>query len=866
MDFDKTNVNFKEMTYPKEHRSDAIILFVLVVVIAVLVMFFSDCFSDIVKEQNASYIESEAIQSEKFFDRIFLSSQLSINNIAMLYEKQMDSPDVDWRDLKEMEDNSLFDHLRFVNLKGISIDSEGVTHDVRDRNYYIKGIQGGIGADIILKSRFNDESVFVVYAPLFYNGKIIGVFIGIHQSDWLADLLICGRFDNGVISFLCAPDGSVVATSNREFSSRNILYYYKNIIKLPDDTYEKVKNVFSNGGSLSFSYKFEDGLESAFLIQNDRESWTLLQICPPSTVARMAERYNLVLIKMQVISIIIFALYIIYFATTQMHSQKVLRSATQSILKNSSMDLADSLAVLSEYYYVVLKLNLLDGTFKVVKSADFDFDNFDTIDECVHYFSVGGFIYADDVEDFVRCFNRTDIFKQFEESDAHIIHRYRRMINGNSRWVKMELLKSAEYTIDNPVVVLYMLDINDDVAREIQLENAYSAADKANRAKSEFLSSMSHEIRTPMNAIIGMTAIASLHLDDKDYIADCLRKITVSSNHLMDLINQVLDMRRIESGKIELNEEHFSIRDAIDIVLVIAKPLVETKKHTLTLSIGELEHENVIGDGKRLQQVLMNFISNAVKYTPEAGSIHLSVVEKESAKSGMACFEFSIEDNGIGMSDEYQAHIFEPFTRAEDERLSQIQGAGLGMTIARTIIQKMGGDVKVQSKLDRGSIFTFVVYLEIQQKVDDPDEAGDRKISLKDFSNSDFSGRRVLLVDDIELNREITSEILKTASLDVEFAENGAEAVEKVQSSPDGYYDIVFMDVQMPVMNGYEATKKIRGLDSEYAQTLPIVAMTANAFSDDIDKAIASGMNGHISKPLEFNRLLNTLKKYLKNE
>lgn len=865
MDFNKTTVNFKEMAYPKERRSDAIILFVLVMVIAGLMMFFSDCFSTIVKEQNASYLEGEAIQSEKFFDRIFLSSQLSINNIAMLYEKQMDSPNVDWRDLKEMEDNSLFDHLRFVNLKGIAIDSEGVMHDVRDRDYYINGIKGGTGADIVLKSRFNEDSVFVVYAPLFYKGKIIGVFTGIHKKDWLEDLLICGRFNDGVISFLCAPNGSVFATSNREFSSRNILYYYKNIIKLPDDVYEKVKDVFSNGGSLSFSYKFEDGLESAFLIQNEREAWTLLQICPPSTVARMAERYNSVLIKMQIISILIFALYIIYFATTEMHNRKVLKSATQSILKSSSMDLADSIAILSEYYYTVLKLNLLDGTFKVIKSADFGFDDFNTIDEWVHYFSDGGFIYADDVEDFVNCFNRTSILNQFEESDAHIVHRCHCVIDGNSRWVKMEFLKSAEYTIDNPVVVLYMLDINDDVAREIQLETAYSAADKANKAKSEFLSNMSHEIRTPMNAIIGMTAIASFHLDDKDYIADCLQKITVSSNHLMDLINQVLDMRRIESGKIELNEEHFSIKGAIDTVLVIAKPLVETKKHNLTLSIGELEHENVIGDGKRLQQVLMNFISNAVKYTPDAGSIHISVVEKESAKSGMACFEFTIEDNGIGMSDEYQASIFEPFTRANDERLSKIQGAGLGMTIARTIIQKMGGDVKVQSKLDSGSKFTFIVYLEIQQKINAFDEVADGKISLKDFSSSDFSGRRVLLVDDIELNREITSEILKTASLEVEFAENGAEAVEKVRSVPDGYYDIVFMDVQMPIMNGYEATVKIRGLDSEYAQTLPIIAMTANAFSDDIDKAIASGMNGHISKPLEFNRLLNTLKKYLKN-
>ncbi len=400
------------------------------------------------------------------------------------------------------------------------------------------------------------------------------------------------------------------------------------------------------------------------------------------------------------------------------------------------------------------------------------------------------------------------------------------------------------------------------------LREAYDFANRANAAKTDFLASMSHDIRTPMNAIIGMTAIAEAHLDDIERVRDCLSKITVSSNHLLGLINEVLDMNKIESGNLELVMEEICLPELVDNLVTISRPQVEKKHHTLTVSMNGVEHENAIGDSMRIQQVFMNLLSNAIKYTPDGGQIRLTVSEKTTNNNRVGCYEFIIEDNGIGMSEEFLASIYEPFTRARDSQVEKIQGTGLGMSITRNIVRMMNGDIKVESKLGEGSRFTVTIYLRLQKNSDRAKMSAEEETEpfgnhINDFAKKDFAGKRALLVEDNELNAEIAIEILGMTGIEIEHAENGERAVERVRQAEDGYYDIIFMDVQMPVMNGYEATRAIRALPGDYAKTVPIVAMTANAFAEDVLASKSAGMNEHVSKPLVLKQLFTTLNKWL---
>jgi len=526
------------------------------------------------------------------------------------------------------------------------------------------------------------------------------------------------------------------------------------------------------------------------------------------------------------------------------------------------------------------------------------------------------------------------------------------------------------------------------------LQSAYEAANHASAAKTSFLANMSHDIRTPMNGIIGMTAIAGAHLDDKERVADCLSKIMVASKHLLGLLNEVLDMSKIESGKFELQDEKFSLPDLVNDLITIVKPQIEAKHHEFFVSVRGIEHEKVIGDRQRIQQVFLNLLSNAVKYTPEGGKVQLILSEKPFHRQNVGCYEIVFEDNGIGMDKAFLEHLFEPFTRADDIRVAKMQGTGLGMTITRNIVQLMNGRIDVESEPDKGTKFTVTIFLKLQEGeepascdklldlpilvVDDDETACEATcgmlnelgmlgeyvlcgedavkyvvarheadddffavildwkmpgmdgvavtreirrqvgedvpiiiISAYDWSEievsaraaganaflskplfkskmvylfeqilgnekhlqslsalnaiqkDNFSGKRALLVEDNELNAEIAGEILGMAGLEIAYAKDGKEAFDKMAEAEAGYYDIVFMDIQMPIMDGYEATRAIRSLPGDYPRRVPIIAMTANAFMRDVQACKAAGMDEHIAKPLDLEHLFKVLNRWL---
>ena len=408
-----------------------------------------------------------------------------------------------------------------------------------------------------------------------------------------------------------------------------------------------------------------------------------------------------------------------------------------------------------------------------------------------------------------------------------------------------------------------------EAAAKKALIDAFEAANRANNAKSDFLSKMSHDIRTPMNAIIGMTAIAEAHIEDRERVSDSLNKIDSASRHLLGLINEVLDMSKIESGKMSLNSEAFNLSEMINNLMVIMQPQIIEHSHEVSVNVEKLEHERVIGDALRLQQCFVNIMGNAIKYTPDGGKIGLEVREKESKQQNIGCYEFVFSDNGIGMSKDYIEHIFEPFTREEDDRTSKIQGTGLGMTITKSIVTMMDGDIKVESEPGKGSRFTVTVCLKLQETnkivpdVNMYNSVNARKEAIDEITNFNYENRRVLIVEDNELNMEIAIEIFKMAGMETDTAENGAEAVDKFTEHEENYYDMIFMDIQMPVMNGYEATAAIRAMDRSDAKHVPIVAMTANAFAEDIRDSKRAGMNAHMAKPIDFGHLTDILKRDL---
>ena len=397
-----------------------------------------------------------------------------------------------------------------------------------------------------------------------------------------------------------------------------------------------------------------------------------------------------------------------------------------------------------------------------------------------------------------------------------------------------------------------------DALHEKELEKAVLEAKNANEAKTRFLFNMSHDIRTPMNAIIGFSELLEKHIDEKDKAIDYLGKIKSSSNFLLSLINYVLEMARIESGKLVLKKEVRCVTDLIESLTDVFEPGVKKKFITYSCET-DIQHKYVICDEIKVREIFINIIGNSVKYTPEGGKISVSVKEEPFEKENYIAYRIIVEDNGIGMSKEYLPHIFEEFSREHTSTESKVTGTGLGLPIVKSLIDMMGGTIEVESQLGCGTKMNVVLPFELASEKQILEEKQKEKEKISDS----ILGKRVLLAEDNELNAEIAMTVLKENGLKAERAANGKQCMEMLKKMPEDYYDMILMDIQMPEMDGYEATKLIRNLDDARAD-IPIVAMTANAFEEDRQKALENGMNAHVSKPVDMNMLFKVMAQILK--
>lgn len=387
-----------------------------------------------------------------------------------------------------------------------------------------------------------------------------------------------------------------------------------------------------------------------------------------------------------------------------------------------------------------------------------------------------------------------------------------------------------------------------------KIERAAKRAEEASEAKTRFLFNMSHDIRTPMNAIIGFSDLLEKHLDDKEKVYDYIKKIQLSGSFLLSLINYVLEMARIESGKATLRTEVGDAQELLGALNAVFEPAVEKKrlKYNCTLDV---EHRFIICDVTKVREIVLNIISNSVKYTPEGGSVTVQIKEIPWEKEGWTAYRILVEDTGIGMGAEYLPHIFEEFTRERTSTESKVVGAGLGLPIVKALIDLMGGTIQVESERGKGSKFEVILPFEIASE----EEVKDSYVKKEEKPYNRSKEKRILLAEDNELNAEIAITILEENGFKVERAEDGCKCVELFSEKPTGYYSTILMDIQMPNMDGYTASRKIRGMEREDAKAIPIIALTANAFDEDRNKAFAAGMNGHIAKPIDVGRMVRTI-------
>ena len=536
--------------------------------------------------------------------------------------------------------------------------------------------------------------------------------------------------------------------------------------------------------------------------------------------------------------------------STYLIKERNLIKAKESEAKEKEMRLKDleSRTLLTHFvesYTSAYSVNLIERSFKILHMAhDFQqvFTMNGSMDDMARY--VENHVHPDD-RPLMRKMTDPDHIRMIMREQKEISFTLREQYEGVEKTMHAIIIRG----IDADHVAIGFMDVSAEVQKEKEINEQLEAA---NNAKRDFLSAMSHDIRTPMNAILGMVGIARNHVDDKDKVVDCLDKITVSGNQLLSLINDVLDISAIESGKTILRPAIHSVQAGADTTRNTIQGILAGKNLDVTISQHDVIHPWIMVDEARLSQIANNLLSNAIKYTPEGGKVSLDNYQ-ETDEYGNPWNVIVVSDTGIGMSEEFMEKMWDTFSRATDTRINKIQGAGLGLSIVRSLIEMMGGTISVQSELDKGSTFTVMIpIIPAQPEI----------VEAKVINITDNISLHVLLAEDNNMNWEIASELLEMKGVTCDRAVNGQEAVNMFNAAPQGTYDAILMDMQMPIMDGLEATRVIRASDHPQAKTIPIIAMTANAFTEDMEQCIAAGMNEHLAKPIDIDKVIEALQTY----
>ncbi|HIT98880.1 MAG TPA: response regulator [Candidatus Copromorpha excrementavium] len=747
------------------------------------------------------------------------------------------------------------------NIITSDIPSDLLPENVSEESFFRRGKEES--GYVAVPRRDGRDGGIVFYSPADVGGETQGVFFGYCGEERIAREISDSVFGVSLNTFLFTDRGDIISSSGKRVLHRDA----ENIGELlgDDDLIEeternKAQSAIDKGNSYTLAYRDGAGKSVMRVEPVGDGGLYIMQSFPSSVAASAAHSDNNAGLTLEITFIVIFLIY--------MGLMIVINYRRRKFLVQQNRELGYIVKGMVKLFDNFVFVNFKNDTYKFLMNEHREeIPQTGSYDKLAEY--IADNVSEDDRMRMISMLKKENIKSSMQAGKSDLIYEYR-TADERRKWENLNIICLDEKHRVPARVLLVRQDVTGVKEEEERyrqaLREAFALTEKANNAKSRFLSQISHDIRTPMNAIMGMTTLAMMNINDREKVKDCLDKISISSSHLLGIINKVLDMSEIESGRMGLTEKDFDLKELMRSLMAIFSSQAEEKKQDIKMDV-DIVNESVIGDPVRLQQVFVNILGNAIKFTPPGGSISVRVTEKEARIQGTGYYEFVFEDNGIGMSEEFTKKIFEPFARENSLGEGAVEGSGLGMSIAGSIIQTMNGSFQVESRIGEGSRFTVGLDLKLQEEKDvETEDAAGRKeegqdpaMDVNSLKEKDFSGTKALLVEDNELNMDIAAELLAMIGIETDKAVNGKEAVDKVREKGEGAYDMIFMDIQMPVMNGYEAAKEIRKTKGEYFSRIPIIAMSANAFTDDVEKVKEAGMNDYISKPVEVDKLIKAI-------
>ncbi len=981
----------------------------IVVILLILLAFvlFSRENRERIATQNTEYIKDSTVQIAERVDAVLSEGYDNARILSAFLSHSLSSPQVDVAQLRKLAGNSVFDFIEFADMDGMDHNITGGVSDARDRAYYLEGIKGNSGLEVIFESRATHETLLMFYSPVVYEEEPVGVLIGVFQAaNRLSRLLRANYFGEQAELYLCTPEGRIVASSLPLDTRKDI-----RISTLAQDNTElasQMEEAVQSGTGLTFALGRNRG--NGCMEKLPENGWFLVQVFPQAATDAMVQEANAAGFKLEGFLLTVFGIALLLLILIYRKERREIEEVAEERGKYKNAVLADAVIVFEAN---LTKNLIIEGAWKghdgkpvpIEKALDLSLPcSYDLYIECW----VKHYVEEESRELFLKHTGREYLNRVFLEGKSEISFDYNaRSLEGAKMFARRSIYLTQNQKTGDVIAYSNVKDITEQKRRELQrqqyermllttasdiykgvrqidlsdftttylsfannkiqttekrdwhgwleeqipyvhpddvgkllaflnrerllhmpvgdsarcdfrgsmknenglyrvysttmfksemdgkmyihlvtmdhtatmenemrqkalIEDALLRAENASKAKTDFLSNMSHDIRTPMNAIIGFTALASAHIDEPGLVQNYLGKISSSSNHLLSLINDVLDMSRIESGRIHLKETACSLEEILWEQENMLMPDMHARRLEFITDTTALKHTDVLCDKLRLNQILMNLLGNAMKFTEPGGTISAWVLEKPDEREDWVVFEFHVKDTGIGISEEFQKRIFEPFERERSSTVSGIQGTGLGMTITKNLVGLMGGTIAVASKKGEGSEFTVRIPLKknVRKTLDKapgkPENLPTQTPEADAAHRAAIKGQRILLVEDNDLNREIARELLSDAGMQIEEAWDGKQAVERLLEKGAGYYRLVLMDIQMPVMDGYEATRQIRSFPDRELAKIPIIAMTANAFEEDQKRVIEMEMDAYIPKPVDVEKMLDVLEEILR--